>query len=325
MKSRLVLLFAAFCALLAAPACPAQNTTPASAASQAPDPPHVQCVVDGVISFYFHYHDGLTLSQIVKNLPEGFYWANTSVLRIERLNTPQPIVVDYAAIAAGQAPDFPLVEHDIIHADPKSFTFVGGNPHDLINRISEFFGVDYSIASIPPDMSGISVPAFRIVVPEGPFDALNLYNRLSDNLPNLGKWFIQGDPYKPDVLMLTPPKDAADSEKSAPRAQALPIADIPNDKWDAIGESIRRADLASQEFAGSLTFHRSGQLLFQNDTKILVVIGPPSYIELVQSVVTAFRQNAIITQTQLLQSAGPSPDATAPATTSPPPPSSSPK
>jgi len=309
MKSRLPVFLTLLCALLAAPLCPAQNATPVPSASQPSNPPHVQCVVEGVISFYFHYHDGLTLSQIVKNLPEGFYWANTSVLRIERLNTPQPIVVNYAAIAAGQTPDFPLAEHDIIHADPKPFTFVGGNPRDLINRISEFFGVDYSIASIPPDMSGISVPAFRIVVPEGPFDALNLYNRLSDNLPNLGKWFIQGDPYKPDVLMLTPPKDAANSEKSAPRAQALPIADIPNDKWDAINESIRRADIASQEFAGSHEPHPSGRLLFQDDSKILVVIGPPTFVELVDSVVTAFRDNAKIAVANQLKALGLAPDA----------------
>jgi hypothetical protein len=293
MKSRIPIFLAILCAILAAPLCPAQNATPtpAAAAPSPPSDPSSRIYFDtNTDNFNFNalYKPGLTLSQFVKSLPKDIQWTTNSKLSLHHQSDP-PTIIEVSVIEKGQLPDIPLLPNDRIIAEPKPFIFQGGTPSDVIKQAQDYFGVDWSMTVIPPDMQNIRVMPFRITYPSGPGDVLNLYDKLSGQVsPPLGQWFLEGDAYKPDILMLS------SNGQTIPQAKAIAIADIPKDKWNQIQNNIRQADRASQEFANAPQYQDSGNLLFQDDSKILVVIGPPSFIELAESVVAAYRENARI-------------------------------
>ena len=297
MKSLPGLSLAALCAaLLAAPICHAQNTTP-DAATQ-PDV-HLQfgngeSIPDS--SWDIPSQPGLTLGKIVQNNNVngvGPKWADLAHIQITHGNGTQPATVDYPAIAAGNATDVPLSPGDTILIPMKPFKFDGGSVWDLCNAVQSFFGADWSMAVIPDEMNHVRIPQFGIPNPSGPVDVISLYNDLGAKVPALGQWFYRGDLESPQLLILIPDK-SADASAITPHAKAIAIADIRKNHWDAITEAIQKADLASQEFAHADNLRPSGQLLFQDDSKILLVIGSPAYLELADSVVTAFRENAKI-------------------------------
>jgi len=316
----LPLILAALCAFAAAVSpSPAQNATPTPAAvapSPPPDPNARIYFNSTSLAYNSFYKPGLTLSQFIKSLPKDMQWTANSKLSLRHQSDPYT-VVDVSVIKQGQFPDILLLPNDRITAEPKAFIFEGGTPADVIKQAQDYFGVDWSMTVIPPDMQNIRVMPFRLMQPSGPGDVLNLYDKLSGQVsPSLGQWFIQGDPNKPDVLMLS------SNGQIIPQAKAIAIADIPKDKWDKIANDIQHADLVSQQFAHATQLQDSGKLLFQDDSKILVVIGPPVFIELAESVVAAYRDNYKLPLDQL-RAAGLAPASNiqppSPSSSSPPP------
>lgn len=313
MKSRLPVFLAILCAIFAAPRCPAQNATPDSAT-----PPVVYLQIGTTQTNGIPYQPGLTLA---KFLNDYFFnglnlkWADLAHVQITHANGTPPATVDFTTIAQGRPTDIPLSPGDSVLIPLNPFNFPGGNPWALRDAVQNFFGVDWSMAVIPEEMSNIRIPKFSIPNPSSPRDVISLYNEIGEKVPSLGQWFYKGDSSMPEegdtytleVLMLIPDKTAS-AAASTPNAKAIAIADIPKDKWDTISHDIEDADLTSQEFAGSHEPHSTGRLLFQDDSKILVVIGPPAYIELAESVITAFRDNAKIALAEKLSAAGLAPD-----------------
>jgi len=150
------------------------------------------------------------------------------------------------------------------------------------------------ILSLPEMLRGAEVPKLRVAASE-PRDVLALYNRL-DN-PELGQWRFEPEAGAGStnlgVLTLVPDKTvaAASIQRNTTRVQALALGDIPTNKWESLAESIRMAgDLGKK--AGLNT--APGNFYLQRESKILIVSGPEAYVEAINSVVGAYRDNATL-------------------------------
>jgi hypothetical protein len=292
-------LLAALCVFAAAASpSPAQNATPEPAAAAAnpiasPPPGFIRFQVGpaGDPHADIPYHEGMTLSELIKNLPKELKSrADTTSVRWYHAGD-SGTVIDCTAIANGQAKDIPLSLGDLISTRFKPFTFPGGSPRDLVQAVQDYFGVDWSMAVISPKMAQVQIPHFGILGGADVNEVVDLYNELGTRIPSLGQWYSRGPLNAPEILMLMPDQSEAAAVAITPAAKAIGIADIPKEKWDQIQQSIRQADIASQAFAQANNFHLSGVLLIQDDSKILIVIGPPVFIEFAESVVAAYREN----------------------------------
>jgi hypothetical protein len=176
-------------------------------------------------------------------------------------------------------------------SEKKVFLFEGGRPIDFIIALDRHFRTRLDqILSIPSSLAQARVPKMK-VRSDKPADALHVYNSLQD--PTLGQWKFDGpatDPWDPSVLALIPDKDVA--LKRGVKVRALPIRALPENMWGKLQEDIevaRVSGLKEAEYLGGDRY--DGSVHIQRESKILIAAGSEAFIEMVESVVNAHREN----------------------------------
>jgi hypothetical protein len=186
-----------------------------------------------------------------------------------------------------------------------SFAFPGGTPRQFLNAVQEQFKVDWSsVADIPKEMAEVHIPRLRINQASlgpilrptgsesGPLGALvSLYNQLGEQKPELGRLIVKGDLTKPSVVMFVPDKAATDSQPKV-KVKAFSIWGISDAERAKLREDIDRAQDEAMQYAsvrpGSSGLRSlPGFVAIHNDTSLLVATGPESFVEMVESIVTA--------------------------------------
>ena len=172
----------------------------------------------------------------------------------------------------------------------KVFFFEGGNPIDFILAMDKHFRTRLGqILSIPSSLARAHVPKMKIATDQ-PEDALKVYNYLDD--PMLGQWKYTGPSDDPAVLALIPDKQVALTRTGA-RVKALPLSGIPVSKWKVLQEDVQAARDAGMGMADKLGGERyDGDIHIQRDSKILIASGSEGFIQMVESVLAAYRTNA---------------------------------
>jgi hypothetical protein len=176
-------------------------------------------------------------------------------------------------------------------SEKKAFFFEGGNPLQFILAMDKHFRTRLGqILSIPSSLARAEVPKMRIVT-DKPEEALQVYNHLED--PLLGQWRYAGPPDDPAVLALVPDKQIAiNKANTGIKVKALPLASIHKNKWDRLQEDISLARDFGAKTAERLGGDQyDGHTAIQAESKILIVSGSPAYIEMVESVLSAYRVN----------------------------------
>ena len=187
-----------------------------------------------------------------------------------------------------------------------SFAFPGGTPSQFLNAVQEQYKVDWSsVADIPKEMADVHIPRLRISQDSlgpilrrtgsesGPLGALvSLYNQLGEQKPELGRLIVKGDLTKPSVVMFVPDKAATDTQPKV-KVKAFSIWGISDAERAKLQEDIDRAkkealDYASRMRGSSGLRGLEGTVAIHNDTSLLVATGPESFVEMVESIVTAY-------------------------------------
>jgi len=167
----------------------------------------------------------------------------------------------------------------------------GRRPGGFGGRSSGGFGGGFSALGTN-DMGVAAAPS--LTEQRHPLEALvALYNSLQQAKPELGHLLVEGDFAKPAVVMFIP------SNVSSPTAdfqmKAFPLKGIPEKEWDKLAKAAE-GELenlaAAQKTSRRSSEGRSGtRLHLHHDTGLLVVLGPPAFIEAVGSFVTAWHAN----------------------------------
>lgn len=225
-------------------------------------------------------------------------------------------IQDYAVVFAKAGPT-PEREPDA------TFTFAGGTPRQFLEAIQKQYQVDWtSIAHIPAAMQNARIPALRlnreslepILHLGGPgarsrgaggsgsqaimLQALiALYNRLGEVSSELGKLVVEGDLAKPSVVMFA---GGARSARAAIKVKAFPLKGIPEKAWASLLEDINHASVVARAFSDQFQ-HDSGELdaalrfpdnvRIQASTSLLVANGSETFVEMVESMVSAYQAN----------------------------------
>jgi hypothetical protein len=120
---------------------------------------------------------------------------------------------------------------------------------------------------------------------------VSLYNQLGEQKPELGRLIVKGDLTKPSVVMFVPDKAATDSKPKV-KVKAFSIWGISDAERAKLRENIDRAQDEAMQYAsvqpGSSGLRGLlGTVAIHNDTSLLVAMGPESFVEMVESIVTA--------------------------------------
>ncbi len=206
------------------------------------------------------------------------------------------------------------------------FAFEGGTPNDFLEAVQNQFKVDWkSVADVPRLMADVRIPRLRIgpesmassagaggggltwpgpgvpgaipgARPGGEVNPLwtlvSLYNRLGEQRPELGRLVVEGDLAKPSVVMFVPDKNAANSQPEF-KVKAFSIKEIRRPEWRRLVETIK---VANDEAMARSQNTRDAQLVrgsvrLHEDTSLLVANGTPAYVDMVESMVAAFRES----------------------------------
>jgi hypothetical protein len=186
-----------------------------------------------------------------------------------------------------------------------SFAFQGGTPGLFLDAVQEQFKVDWSsVADIPMEMQDAQIPRLRISrdslepilrrtgTESGLLAALvSLYNQLGEQKPELGRLIVKGDLTKPSALMFVLDKAATDTRLEV-EVKAFSIWGISDAERAKLREDIKRAQEEAQDYAVRMRSSSGirglrGTVAIHNDTSLLVATGPESFVEMVESIVTA--------------------------------------
>ena len=178
---------------------------------------------------------------------------------------------------------------------PVVFEWKSGTLSSFLDQIKKVFGCDLKQrAEIPDQMLNTRVPAMKITTSQI-WDVLNLYAQISANYPELGRWAWHYPPPGPHreelaAVYLVPPKEADTADSFSVRAFSL--RDIPEKEQNLVWELInlekgRLQILAAEE--GIKPSLLRGDLYFHRETGICVATGGKTLVEMVGSVIDAFR------------------------------------
>jgi len=178
------------------------------------------------------------------------------------------------------------------------FEFNGGHPVDLIRAASDRFHLGWpGIVTLPGNQDSIRIPQFSVYVNQ-PSDILNMYNWLAKSDPSMGRWDCKGDPENPDLLILTAPHiDPSNPQAPEMKVKAFSVADIYDKHWPALMAAINDADRDFHSYMANYNQGPEARSMqgacagVDESTKIFVVIGTQSYIDMVGSVISAFEAN----------------------------------
>jgi hypothetical protein len=191
-------------------------------------------------------------------------------------------------------------------SEATGFAFPGGTPSQFLNAVQDQYKVDWSsVADIPKEMADVRIPKLRISqdslgpilrrtgTESGPLGALvSLYNQLGEQKPELGRLIVKGDPTKPSVVMFVPDKAATDTQPKV-KVKAFSIWRISDPERAKLLEDIERSKKEALDYASRLRGSSGlrgleGTVAVHSDTSLLVATGPESFVDIVESIVTAF-------------------------------------
>ena len=193
------------------------------------------------------------------------------------------------------------------HHAEGGFTFPGGTPNQFLDAVQQQYKVDWvSVADIPPEMVDVRIPRLRITgespdpfsprarVEIEPLAALvSLYNQLGEQKPELGHLLVKGALNRPSVVMFVPDKAALDAQ---PRitVKAFNIYGISDAEKAKLQQDIDRAGEQAMKYAMALPNSTSarnlqGTVAIHDETSLLVATGPQTFVEMVESIVTAWQ------------------------------------
>ncbi|PYJ03028.1 MAG: hypothetical protein DME25_13825, partial [Verrucomicrobia bacterium] len=169
------------------------------------------------------------------------------------------------------------------------------------------YNVDWaSVADIPKEMADVRIPklcinqASLMAVGHGGGDGIDqlvavvsLYNQLGERKPELGRLIVQGDLTKPFIVMFVPDKAVADTQPKV-KVKAFSIYGINGAERDQLRADIDRARGDATVYASQLrgaSGQRSleGTTAIHDETSLLVATGPDSFVDMVESIVTAWQ------------------------------------
>ena len=200
------------------------------------------------------------------------------------------------AVLANAAPNARAEDTNDVRPAPlprterKVFFFEGGRPIDFILAIDKHFRTRLGqILSIPSSLARTQVPKMKLAT-DKPEDALQVYNHLQD--PMLGQWKYAGPTEDPAVLALVADKDVA-LNKGGARVKAMSIGGLSESSWKHLERDVAVAQEAGISAADKMGGDRyEGLIRIQPESKILIASGSEGFIEMVESVVAAHRNNA---------------------------------
>ena len=176
---------------------------------------------------------------------------------------------------------------------PVVFEWKSGYLSSFVDHIKEIFGIDLNQrADIPGEMRYTRVPSMKIKT-ANVWDVLDLYNSISDDHPESGKWAVkrvmpammdeQGHFIsEPNAIFLVPPKQT--DQEDARSVRAFTLRDIPEPERNQLFELIKMEgdQLKAPLLGGDIHFHK--------ETGICVATGGKAYVEMVGSLIDAFRE-----------------------------------
>jgi hypothetical protein len=208
-------------------------------------------------------------------------------------------IEDYGVVFSLQGPE-PAHKDEVI-----AFAFPGGTPAQFLDAIQRQYNVDWvSVADIPKEMADVRVPRLRInqaslmalghgndVGADSLGAVVSLYNQLGGQKPELGRLIVQGGLTKPSVVMFVPDKALTDTQPKV-KVKAFSIYGINNAERAKLEEDIDRARKEAMDSISHLrgsAGQRSleGTVAIHKETSLLVATGPESFVEMVESIVTA--------------------------------------
>ena len=170
----------------------------------------------------------------------------------------------------------------------------------FLDQIKTNFGFDLrASADIPEQMLQVRVPSMKIKTWRV-WDVLYLYNQISNDYPGIGRWALvrhgqgtinlnQLPDSPPDAILLIPPKQTDLEEALSVRAFTL--RDIPGEEqrqlFDLIDVEGRNLKLETEK--GIKASLLRGDVHFHTETGICVATGGKTYVEMVGSLIDAFR------------------------------------
>ena len=173
------------------------------------------------------------------------------------------------------------------------FEWKAGPLVEFVAQIKKVFGIDlHQRADIPGGMLDVRVPSMKIET-ANVWHVLDLYNSISDDHPESGKWAVkrlrgvvldsQGSfMSEPNAIFLVPSMKT-DKEDSR-SVRAFTLRDIPGEEQKQLFELINvEGDRLKGSFLG-------GDIHFHKETEICVATGSKTYVEMVGSLIDAFRE-----------------------------------
>jgi len=143
------------------------------------------------------------------------------------------------------------------------------------------------------DMGGLA--ASSLMEQRHPLEALvALYNSLQQAKPELGQLLVEGDFAKPALVIFI--RSNVSSPTADFQMKAFPLRGIPEKEWERLAraaeEELANLAVAQRTRAGGYGEQRRPTLHIHQNTALLVVLGPPSFLDAVGSFVTAWHANS---------------------------------
>jgi hypothetical protein len=187
--------------------------------------------------------------------------------------------------------------------------FPGGTPSQFIGAVQNQYQVDWlSVADIPKEMGDVRIPRLRLsqnysaatglsreqFVNASLNQLVTLYNQLGEQRPELGRLIVKGDMTKPSVVMFVPDKTAMGAQPKV-KVKAFSIYGMNDAGKVRLEQDIGLAKEEAMKYASRLrgaSGPRSleGTVAIHNDTSLLVATGTDSFVDMVESIVTAWEQ-----------------------------------
>ncbi len=181
-------------------------------------------------------------------------------------------------------------------ASPVVFEWKSGSLHEFLSQIKNVFGIDlFQRAEIPGELRYARVPAMKILTAKV-WDVLDLYNSISDDYPGIGKWVVKRLENRgfriaePNAIFLVPFRQKNTEESFSVRAFTL--RDIKGQEQKQLFEliNVERERLRNLAAEGGINPALiKGDVHFHEDTGICVATGGKTYVEMVGSLIDAFR------------------------------------
>jgi hypothetical protein len=187
-------------------------------------------------------------------------------------------------------------------AEPVWFEWKSGRGDWTLSRFLEQiktnFGFDLrASADIPEQMLHVRVPSMKITTSRV-WDVLLLYNQISNDYPEIGSWIMVRSPSDArfyanaplNAIFLVPPKQT--DQEDALSVRAFTLRDIPDLEQNQLFKLINlegdRLKLETEK--GIKASLLRGDVHFHKETGICVATGGKTYVEMVGSLIDAFRE-----------------------------------